>query len=117
MTTLRYGFIGCGMMGQEHLRNIALLPESLVTRVFEPDDAMAGRALALAPAAQRCQSLEAVVMADDVDCLVITSPNFRHAEQLQQIARLRPLPLLLEKPACTRYFAQHRPAAPAPMTA
>jgi myo-inositol 2-dehydrogenase / D-chiro-inositol 1-dehydrogenase len=22
---LRYGIIGCGMMGQEHLRNIALL--------------------------------------------------------------------------------------------
>jgi predicted dehydrogenase len=101
MTTLRYGFIGCGMMGQEHLRNIALLPDSLVTRVFEPDDAMADRALSLAPGAQRCQSLEAVVTAEDVDCLVITSPNFRHAEQLQQIARLRPLPLLLEKPACT----------------
>ncbi len=24
--TVRYGIIGCGMMGQEHLRNIALLP-------------------------------------------------------------------------------------------
>jgi myo-inositol 2-dehydrogenase / D-chiro-inositol 1-dehydrogenase len=24
--TVNYGVIGCGMMGQEHLRNIALLP-------------------------------------------------------------------------------------------
>jgi predicted dehydrogenase len=101
MKILRYGFIGCGMMGQEHLRNIALLPASAVTRIFEPDEAMAARAIALAPGAQRCGSLEDVVTAEDVDCLVITSPNFRHAEQLQQIARLRPLPLLLEKPACT----------------
>ncbi len=118
MKTLRYGFIGCGMMGQEHLRNIALLQASAVTRIFEPDEAMAARAIALAPGAQRCSSLEDVVTAEDVDCLVITSPNFRHAEQLQQIARLRPLPLLLEKPACTNLedvralqtLASHYPA-------
>ncbi|MEY4734657.1 MAG: hypothetical protein RLZZ464_2723, partial [Pseudomonadota bacterium] len=30
-TTTRYGIIGCGMMGQEHLRNIALLPGAQVT--------------------------------------------------------------------------------------
>ena len=41
--TIRYGFIGCGMMGQEHLRNLALVPGSVVTRVFEPDDGMAAR--------------------------------------------------------------------------
>jgi predicted dehydrogenase len=45
--------------------------------------------------------LEEVVMSPDVDCLLIASPNFCHAEQLQAIAALRPLPLLLEKPACT----------------
>ena len=50
---IRYGFIGCGMMGQEHLRNIALLPNSPVTSIFEPDDTMAARALALAPGASR----------------------------------------------------------------
>jgi predicted dehydrogenase len=79
---------------------------------------MAARAIALAPGAQRCSSLEDVVTAEDVDCLVITSPNFRHAEQLQQIAGLRPLPLLLEKPACTNLedvralqtLASHYPA-------
>ena len=27
MKTVKYGIIGCGMMGQEHLRNIALLPK------------------------------------------------------------------------------------------
>jgi myo-inositol 2-dehydrogenase / D-chiro-inositol 1-dehydrogenase len=99
--TLRYGFIGCGMMGQEHLRNLALVPGSVVTRVFEPDDGMAARSLELAPQAHRATSLEAVVEAADVDALVITSPNFRHAEQLQRIAALRAMPVLLEKPACT----------------
>ncbi len=99
---IRYGLIGCGMMGQEHLRNIALLPGAQVTRLFEPDEGMAARSLALAPGAQRVASLAEVVTADDVDCLVITSPNFRHAQQLHEIAALRSLPVLVEKPACTR---------------
>jgi len=101
MQKIRYGFIGCGMMGQEHLRNIALLSDTTVTRIFEPDSHMAQISLGIAQNAQRATSLEEVVLSDDVDCLVITSPNFRHAEQLQQIADLRHLPILLEKPACT----------------
>ena len=98
---VRYGIIGCGMMGQEHLRNIALLPGASVSCIFEPDDGMAAVSLALAPGARRVGSLAKVVTAPDVDCLLIASPNFRHAEQLREIAALRPLPLLLEKPACT----------------
>ena len=101
MQKIRYGFIGCGMMGQEHLRNIALLSDTTVTRIFEPDTHMAQISLGIAQNAQRATSLEEVVLSNDVDCLVITSPNFRHAEQLQQIANLRHLPILLEKPACT----------------
>lgn len=89
------------MMGQEHLRNIALLSDTTVTRIFEPDSHMAQISLGIAQNAQRATSLEEVVLSDDVDCLVITSPNFRHAEQLQQIADLRHLPILLEKPVCT----------------
>lgn len=98
---VRYGIIGCGMMGQEHLRNIALLPGASVSCIYEPDESMAEGSLALAPGARRAASLAEVVSASDVDCLLVASPNFRHAEQLRQIAELRPLPVLLEKPACT----------------
>ncbi len=98
---VRYGIIGCGMMGQEHLRNIALLPGASVSCIFEPDDGMASGSLALAPGARRVGSLAEVVTSPDVDCLLIASPNFRHADQLREIAALRPLPVLLEKPACT----------------
>ena len=119
-TPTRYGFIGCGMMGQEHLRNIALLPGAQVTRIFEPDDTMAARSLALAPHARRSDSLQAVVTDPEVDCLVVTSPNFRHAQQLREIAALRPLPVLLEKPACTsiedvRSLAKLTGSYPAPL--
>jgi predicted dehydrogenase len=119
-TTTRYGIIGCGMMGQEHLRNIALLPGAQVTQIFEPDAHVLAGSLALAPGAQSAVSLAEVVLAEDVDCLLIASPNFCHAEQLREIASLRPLPVLLEKPACTslddvRSLAALQAAYPAPI--
>ena len=110
-SNVRYGMIGCGMMGQEHLRNIALLPGARVTRIFEPDEAMVAKSLALASGAQRASSLAEVVSAADVDCLVVASPNFCHADQLREIAALRPLPVLLEKPACTTLDDVHELAA------
>lgn len=104
---VRYGIIGCGMMGQEHLRNIALLPQASVSCIYEPDEHMAASSLALAPSARRAASLQEVVMAADVDALLIASPNFCHAPQLAQIAALRALPVLLEKPACTSLADVH----------
>ena len=35
--TINYGLIGCGMMGQEHLHNIALLDGTRVVAIYEPD--------------------------------------------------------------------------------
>jgi myo-inositol 2-dehydrogenase/D-chiro-inositol 1-dehydrogenase len=99
--TVRYGFLGCGMMGQEHLRNIALLPDAQVTAIFEPDATMRARSAAIAPQARQVDSMEALVASIDVDCLVITSPNFLHASQVQAIASQRQLPLMVEKPICT----------------
>lgn len=97
---MQYGFLGCGMMGQEHLRNIALLKEARVTAIYEPDTTMRERALALAPHAIAVDSLDALLAISGLDALVITSPNFCHTDQLQHIASKRPLPVLLEKPAC-----------------
>ncbi|RJE79444.1 Gfo/Idh/MocA family protein [Paracoccus sp. JM45] len=99
--TLNYGIIGCGMMGQEHLRNIALLKDTVIGAIFEPDATMRAHALVLAPSAQFVDSVEELLAIEDLDCLVIVSPNFRHLEQLQTIAAHRPLPVLVEKPLFT----------------
>jgi myo-inositol 2-dehydrogenase / D-chiro-inositol 1-dehydrogenase len=98
---VRYGFLGCGMMGQEHLRNIALLPEAQVRVIFEPDAGMRAKSAALAPLARQVESMQALLDAQDIDCIVITSPNFLHASQMQAIAQGRALPLMVEKPVCT----------------
>ena len=99
--TLRYGVIGCGMMGQEHLHNIALLEAAEVAAIFEPDAAMAKRAHEIAPDAVMVDSLDALLEVTDLDCLLIASPNFRHVEQMRYVAERRPLPLLVEKPLFT----------------
>ena len=95
----RYGFIGCGMMGQEHLRNLALLPAVAVVGFIEPDDAMAAATQALIPNAQRVDDVPAL-LALELDAAVITSPNYCHAKQLQELASAD-LAVLVEKPLCT----------------
>lgn len=101
MKSVRYGIIGCGMMGQEHLRNIALLPDAEVVAIFEPDAEMRGRAASLAPKAQFVGSLADVLAIEAVNCLLIVSPNHMHLGQLEEIAAIRPLPVLVEKPLFT----------------
>lgn len=93
-----YGIIGCGMMGQEHLRNIALLPDAGVAAIFEPDAEMRRIASSLAPQATLVGSIAEMFAHPDVDCLLIASPNHRHFPQLREIASTRPLPVMVEKP-------------------
>lgn len=99
--TCRYGLIGAGMMGQEHIRNIALIDGARVAAIFEPDAAMRAAALALAPGAAVADSLNDLLAIPDLDCLLIASPNYLHAGQLEYISETRPLPLLIEKPLYT----------------
>ena len=97
----RYGIIGCGMMGQEHLRNIALLPATAVVAIFEPDAKMRVAAQGLAPDAVFVESLDQLLAREDLDCLVIVSPNHVHLEQLERIADYPARPVLVEKPLFT----------------
>lgn len=98
---INYGIIGCGMMGQEHIRNIALLPQARVAAIYEPDADMAALSSALAPEAQLMPSISALLAVAELDCLLIVSPNFCHVEQLEEIKATRPLPILVEKPLFT----------------
>jgi len=89
------------MMGREHLRNIALLPGAGVAAIFEPDPDMRQAAALLAPDASMAGSAAEVIANPAVDCLLIASPNHLHFEQLRQIAAIRPLPVMVEKPLFT----------------
>lgn len=104
---LRFGMLGCGMMGQEHLRNLALLTTSraMVVAIYEPDEQQAAISLALTdPVAELVGSVEALVAHPAVDAIVIASPNHRHCEQLQMV---RHKAVLVEKPVCTNLEDVH----------
>ena len=96
-----YGIIGCGMMGHEHLRNIALLQGTNIVAIYEPDRGMAASAFRVAPNAIMTKSIDDLLAVRNLDCLVIASPNHCHMAQMQQIGASRPLPLLVEKPLFT----------------
>ena len=106
--TIRYGIVGCGMMGQEHIRNIALLEGAAVSAIAEPNDAMRAEAAALVPGVRAESSLEALLGSDDVDAVVIAAPNHLHVDMLDRLAAERPVPVLVEKPLFTDSADQDR---------
>lgn len=93
--------IGCGMMGQEHIKNIQLLENTEIRAIFEPDDKMRKIATQLAPSAEFSTSIDELLQRADLDCLVIVSPNYMHIDQLKQISKSNHLPILVEKPLAT----------------
>lgn len=107
-TQLRYGLIGAGMMGGEHMRNLAIIPGSRLAALSDPDPgsrAAAARAAAVlfgeTPAV--FEDHRALLASGLVDALVIASPNDTHAAILADVfAAPRALPVLVEKPVCTR---------------
>lgn len=98
--TLRYGLIGSGMMGQEHIRNINLLEGCEVTAVADPDEGMRSRSAQTAGGAAAFADYRDMLSADVCDVLLIGAPNDTHHGILMDVLDT-PLPILCEKPLCT----------------
>ncbi|MDJ0630052.1 MAG: Gfo/Idh/MocA family oxidoreductase [Rhodobacter sp.] len=98
---LRYGLIGSGMMGQEHIRNLNLLEGTVVTAVADPDAPM--RSLSVETAggtAKPFADYKDMLSADICDVLLIASPNDTHHDILMDVLDTAK-PILCEKPLCT----------------
>jgi len=102
MKTVRYGILGCGMMGREHLANLALIEGAEVVAIAEPDADMKARASELVPEATILDDMHTLLELPDLDALVIATPNYQHGDQLQHIISNTHLPILVEKPIVTR---------------
>ncbi len=101
--TIRYGLIGAGTMGQEHLRNLALISGSRVTAMADPHEASLHTALKHTRDVPQCfASTEAMLASGLCDALIVASPNDQHFGLMSKLFRDGPaLPLLVEKPVCT----------------
>lgn len=93
-TPVRFGIVGLGRMGQNHLRVLSLLKGAEVRFVYDSDRAACER-VAAAAGVEAADSLE--VMAGAIDAIVIASPTVTHAETIFKAAEAVGN-ILVEKP-------------------
>ncbi len=101
--TIRYGIIGTGMMGCEHIRNLVAMDDIDITAVADPNPEP--REWALKACAERFsprvhEDYRELLAADDVDALVVASPNYTHIDVMRDIFGTDKH-VMLEKPMCT----------------
>ena len=99
---IRYGIIGCGSMGREHILNLHAMGGAVVTAIADPFEPSRAAAATLVDSWQpklfeRHQDL---LESGLCDALVIASPNHTHAAVLRD-ALATDLPILAEKPLVT----------------
>jgi myo-inositol 2-dehydrogenase/D-chiro-inositol 1-dehydrogenase len=97
---MRYGIIGTGMMGWEHMRNLALLSEVEIAAVADPHQGSRDVARATVPGAAVFEDYRAMLRETRLDAVVIASPNHTHTAVLRDILGSE-LHVLVEKPLCT----------------
>jgi len=105
---IRYGVIGTGMMGFEHLRNLALVPGAQVTAIADPHEPSRRWGAATAGGgAQVYSDYRELLAKAPVDAVVIATPNHTHAGVLEDVFRTGKH-VLVEKPLCTTLEACRR---------
>lgn len=104
VAAMRYGVVGTGMMGVEHLRNIALIPGAEVVAIVDPVATSLDRAReALGDKADRATAytdVAAFAAAGGIDAIVVASPNYTHRAVLEPLFDMDAA-ILCEKPLAT----------------
>ena len=98
---IRYGIVGCGSMGREHIENIRALAGGHVTAIADPHAPSRALAQALFDAPPReFENHNDLIASGLCDALVIATPNSSHIDVLRD-ALATELHILVEKPLCT----------------
>ncbi|MBI1685568.1 Gfo/Idh/MocA family protein [Caulobacter hibisci] len=101
---LRVGLIGVGMMGNEHLRNLELMPDARVAAIADPTPGSLD--WARATLGDKADGVEAfadgaeMLAKVELDAVIIVSPNFTHRKFLEA-ALATNVAILCEKPLCS----------------
>ena len=104
MEKIRFGLIGTGMMGCEHLRNLLPMNDVVVTAVSDPNDeplkwaelTMGERWGKVAVFRDHKDLLQSGL----VDAVIIASPNYTHKAILDDVLATD-IAVMVEKPMCT----------------
>lgn len=107
---LRYGIVGSGMMGCEHIRNIAQIPDAQVVALadgHEPSLALGRAACGEDADVAVFPDVERMLAGCALDAVVVATPNHTHAAVLDPIFDAG-LHVMVEKPLCTTMEDCHR---------
>jgi myo-inositol 2-dehydrogenase / D-chiro-inositol 1-dehydrogenase len=98
---VRYGIIGTGMMGGEHITNLAHLPEAEVVALADPVPSSLEWGLGcVGRPVDTYDDHRRLLARDDLDAIVISSPNHTHVSVLRDVLATD-LAVMVEKPLCT----------------
>ena len=101
---VRYGLVGAGMMGVEHINNLAITPGAVVTALADPvESSLAMSRAALGDRADKVTSFAdsaALARSGLVDAVIVASPNHTHRTVLEPLFDAG-LAILCEKPLAT----------------
>ncbi|MDH3753383.1 MAG: Gfo/Idh/MocA family oxidoreductase [Acidimicrobiia bacterium] len=102
MDELRYGIVGAGMMGCEHIENVIATGRGVVTAVadpHEPSQKAAIEAVGDQPRPMIFDHHVAMLEAGVCDAVVVATPNMTHRSVLGDVLAA-PVHVLVEKPLC-----------------
>ncbi len=99
--TIRYGIVGSGMMGLEHIANLRLTPGAQIVALADPVQTSLDQAVAAvgAPVATFVDAAD-LAASGLCDAVVVASPNFTHIDVLQPLFAAG-VHILCEKPLAT----------------
>lgn len=99
--TIRWGIVGAGMMGIEHIQNLRITPGAQVVALADPHAPSIARATAaVGEEVATFDSAGALAASGLCDAVVVASPNFTHIDVLQPLFAAG-LHILCEKPLAT----------------
>ncbi|NIE81566.1 Gfo/Idh/MocA family oxidoreductase [Asaia sp. As-1742] len=105
---MRFILVGTGLMAQEHIRNLALVPGARVVALVDPEPssiAWARESLRVsfndeAADIPAYPDIDTMLATTEADAVILASPNFTHHDNLLPLLKTD-LHILCEKPLCT----------------
>ena len=98
---VRYGVIGVGAMGREHIENLKHIPGTSVTAIADPFPDSLDRAKSLIDGEVKTfADYRDLLNSNLVDAVIIATPNYTHIDVLKD-ALATSLHVFIEKPLCT----------------
>ena len=95
---IRFGIVGTGMMGIEHILDLQAIEGNAVTALCDPNEnsIIAAKDL-IGGEVETFTDHQELLQKGKIDALIVATPNMTHAEILLDIIEAK-IPVMIEKP-------------------